>query len=100
MTPDPKFCVECRYHFQGNCRHPSNYKETVDLVMGERRIDYVSWPYCSAQRIGSSETKSAFACGEEGRFWEPIPDDQLNGEDHDEATESARTPGSDFLKGI
>lgn len=99
MTAELKFCVECRWHCEGNCRHPSNYKETIDLVTGDRRMKYVS-QHCSVQRVGPGRMGLGFDCGESGHFWEPIPDDQLNGAEHVGTTEPSRKTDGEFLKGI
>ena len=99
MTPEPKLCVECRWRFQETCRSPKNYRETINLVTGNRRFKYIGYEFCESHRLGLAGNNE-FDCGEEGRFWEPIPDDQLNGAEHGGTTEPERKDGGKFLKGI
>lgn len=69
-----KFCKDCRWCERGinlqysKCKNPrlvETYRGYVDPVTGEQREGGERCSYCNTNRM--------YACGEEGRFFEPAP---------------------------
>jgi len=71
-----KLCKDCKYSMYKQCHAPQNYKDSVDLVTGEKGLELSSFIMCGAHReLNWIDSLLYRSCGKRGRWFKAKEDE-------------------------